>query len=94
MNFSNLQVQTDQGVMQISIDRPNSLNALNTSTIEELSLAIDQAASDDSTRVVVNSSVRQLIVALLFVIFVTCTSEIRGMRVSGPGGVFTTRGAL
>jgi enoyl-CoA hydratase len=53
MNFSNLQTQTDQRIMRITINRPQSLNALNAKTIEELSRAIDQAASDDEVRVVV-----------------------------------------
>ena len=53
MNLSNLLIHTDQRVMRITINRPNSLNALNAKTIEELSGAIDQAASDDAIRVVV-----------------------------------------
>ena len=53
MNFSNIQIQTGERVMRITIDRPASLNALNTKTLEELSLAIEQAAADDEIRVVV-----------------------------------------
>lgn len=53
MNFSNLLIRTDQHVMRITVDRPQSLNALNARTIEELSMAIDQAASDEAIRVVV-----------------------------------------
>jgi enoyl-CoA hydratase len=53
MNFSNIQIQTGERVMRITINRPASLNALNTKTLEELSLAIDQAAADDEVHVVV-----------------------------------------
>jgi enoyl-CoA hydratase len=53
MNLSNIQVQTGQRVMRITIDRPKSLNALNSKTLEELKLAIDKAASDDEVRVVI-----------------------------------------
>ncbi len=53
MKPSNIQVETDQRVMRITIDRPKSLNALNTQTIKELSQAIDQAAADDEIRVLV-----------------------------------------
>lgn len=53
MKPSNIQVDTDQRIMRITIDRPKSLNALNTRTIEELGQAIDQAAGHDEIRVVV-----------------------------------------
>ncbi len=53
MKPSNIQVDTDLRVMRITIDRPKSLNALNTLTIEELNRAIDQAADDDEIRVVI-----------------------------------------
>ena len=53
MNLSNIQVQTGQRGMRITIDRPKSLNALNRKTLEELKLAIDKAASDDEVRVVI-----------------------------------------
>lgn len=53
MNLSNLQIQTDQRIMRITINRPDSLNALNARTVEEISWAIDQAASDEEVRVVI-----------------------------------------
>ena len=53
MNLSNIQIQTGERIMRITIDRPESLNALNTKTLEELSRVIDQAAADDEVRVVV-----------------------------------------
>lgn len=53
MNLSNLQVQTDQRIMRITIDRPNSLNALNAKTLEELGGVLDQAASDNEVRVLI-----------------------------------------
>jgi len=53
MNPSNIQVQTAERVMRITINRPKSLNALNAKTMGELSQAIEQAASNDEVRVVV-----------------------------------------
>jgi enoyl-CoA hydratase len=53
MNQANVQVETDQRVMRVTINRPQSLNALNSATLTELNLAIEQAASDDDIRVVV-----------------------------------------
>ncbi len=53
MNLSNLQVQTDQRIMRITIDRPKSLNALNAKTLEELGRVLDQAASDNEIRVLI-----------------------------------------
>lgn len=53
MNPANIRIESGERVMRITIDRPKSLNALNSQTLEELSLAIDQAAADDDIRVVV-----------------------------------------
>lgn len=53
MKSSNIQVETDQRVMRVTINRPKSLNALNTQTLEELNQAMDRAAGDDSIRVAV-----------------------------------------
>lgn len=53
MNPANIRIETDLRVMRITIDRPKSLNALNTQTLKELDFAIDQAAADDDVKVVI-----------------------------------------
>ncbi len=56
MAFRNL-ITADRGaVRQISINRPDKLNALNRETINELHIAFDQARHDDGVRVVVVAS--------------------------------------
>ncbi len=51
MSFSNLLVESQDGITRITINRPQVLNALNAATISELDAAIAQLAAD--TRVVV-----------------------------------------
>ncbi|MBX3696702.1 MAG: enoyl-CoA hydratase-related protein [Dokdonella sp.] len=53
MAFRNL-ISADRGAIRtLTINRPDKLNALNRETINELSIAFDQARHDDSVRVVV-----------------------------------------
>jgi enoyl-CoA hydratase len=51
MSYENLKVETQAGVVRITIDRPKVLNALNMATVRELGRAID--GIDASARVVV-----------------------------------------
>lgn len=53
MSFENLLVERDGAVLVITLNRPKVLNALNGQTLTELGRAIDQAAGDESVRVVV-----------------------------------------
>jgi enoyl-CoA hydratase len=53
MAYENLLVERDGAVLTITINRPKVLNALNESTLAELSAAIDSARDDESVRVVV-----------------------------------------
>lgn len=53
MAFRNL-ISADRGAIRtLTINRPDKLNALNRETINELSIAFDQARHEDSVRVVV-----------------------------------------
>jgi len=53
MNFENILVENNEGILQITIDRPTKLNALNKATIEELHVAFDDAKEDEDVKVII-----------------------------------------
>lgn len=53
MSYQNLLIATDEEILTITINRPDKLNALNKSTIAELSEAIDAAQGNYSVRVII-----------------------------------------
>ncbi|MCA6067427.1 enoyl-CoA hydratase/isomerase family protein [Chryseobacterium sp. RG1] len=53
MNYENILLQTEERISIITINRPESLNALNAKTIQEISTALDQLNSDSSCRAIV-----------------------------------------
>ena len=53
MAFENLIVERDHGVLVITINRPDKLNALNHTTIAELDAAVDAAGQDADVRAVI-----------------------------------------
>lgn len=53
MQYKNILVNSDKNITQITINRPNQLNALNKETIEELGLEFDRLSKDKSTRVII-----------------------------------------
>lgn len=53
MNYENILLQTEENISIITINRPESLNALNAKTIQEISTALDQLNSDSSCRAIV-----------------------------------------
>ena len=48
--FSSLLAETENGICTITINRPDKLNALNKTVIEELSAAIDEVNSNSDIR--------------------------------------------
>ena len=52
-NLENLIVAQDGGVLIVTINRPKVLNALNAATLSELGHVIDEAAANESVRVIV-----------------------------------------
>ena len=50
MNFENLIITTDNGIGQITINRPSKLNALNVATIKELHDAFETLHANPETR--------------------------------------------
>lgn len=53
MNFENILVENNEGILQITINRPSKLNALNKATIEELHIAFADAENDSAVKVVI-----------------------------------------
>lgn len=53
MNYENILLQTEERISIITINRPESLNALNAKTIQEISTALDQLNSDTSCRAII-----------------------------------------
>ena len=53
MSFQNILEHTEKGILNLTINRPDKLNALNKLTIQELSTALDKAASDTNVKVII-----------------------------------------
>lgn len=55
MNFENILITTENGIGQVTINRPSKLNALNVATIKELHDAFEKLEKDDNVRVIIIS---------------------------------------
>jgi enoyl-CoA hydratase len=53
MAYENLLVEREQSVLIVTINRPGVLNALNSTTMGELSTVLDEAERDEAVRVIV-----------------------------------------
>ena len=53
MNFENIIVTSENGIGQITINRPSKLNALNVATIQELHHAFEGLDADANTKVII-----------------------------------------
>ncbi len=53
MNFENIIVAIDNGIGQVTINRPSKLNALNKATIQELHDAFESLEGNDDVRVII-----------------------------------------
>lgn len=53
MNFENLLISTENGILTITINRPDKLNALNKKTVTEIGVAITSAKADDAVKAVI-----------------------------------------
>ena len=51
--YKNLLVQMEQGITIVTINRPKSMNALNSSTLEEMKQLFDILAKDEVTKIVI-----------------------------------------
>ena len=55
MEYKNLECKVVNGLLNLTINRPKKLNALNKETIEELSQVLDQSLKDNTIRAIVIS---------------------------------------
>ncbi|MDA8139237.1 MAG: enoyl-CoA hydratase-related protein, partial [Desulfobacteraceae bacterium] len=53
MTYSNIIVNTEQGITTVTFNRPKSLNALNSALLSEFSQALDEVAANEDIRVLV-----------------------------------------
>ncbi|MCE3279361.1 MAG: enoyl-CoA hydratase [Bacteroidetes bacterium] len=53
MNYENLLTSTENGILTITINRPDKLNALNKKTVTEIGVAITSAKADDAVKAVI-----------------------------------------
>ena len=53
MNFENILITSENGIGQITINRPSKLNALNVATIQELHNAFETLDADAATKVII-----------------------------------------
>ena len=53
MEFQNLKVETADGIATVTIDRPQSLNALNRDVVRELECALFELELDAAVKVVI-----------------------------------------
>ena len=53
MQYNNIIIETNQGLAEVTINRPQALNALNAATIEELTHCIQALEADATVRVVI-----------------------------------------
>tara|TARA_B100000767_G_scaffold268242_1_gene288197 strand:- start:3428 stop:5512 length:2085 start_codon:yes stop_codon:yes gene_type:complete len=52
-DFSYVDLQVDDGIATVTINRPEAMNALNETVVNQLSSALDKANADDSVRTIV-----------------------------------------
>ncbi len=53
MEFENILTEENEGILQITINRPSKLNALNRATIQELHEAFAEARDDDEVKLII-----------------------------------------
>ena len=53
MTFENLLAELENGILTITINRPDKLNALNQQTVKEIGIAIKKAESNNSVKAII-----------------------------------------
>lgn len=88
MTFANLlyQLEAETGILTITINRPDKLNALNAATIEEIRVAAQQALDDPAVRgIILTGSGEKSFVAGADIAELTQLDEISARRASERG---------
>ena len=78
MSYETLQLAREDGVLTLTLARPERLNALNTQMLEELLRALDEIDADDAVRAVIVTGAGRAFCA--------------GADLGGGGGTFDTSG--
>ena len=63
MEYKNIVLQKEDKIAVLTISRPKALNALNSETLKELDLAIDEIANDDKIYAVIITGAGKAFVA-------------------------------
>ncbi len=53
MNPKNLLLRTEEGILTLTVNRPDKLNALNAETVQEIQQAVEEAVKDSQVRVII-----------------------------------------
>lgn len=53
MSFENVLTNTENGILTVTVNRPDKLNALNKKTIEEIGAAVSEGEKNDSVKIII-----------------------------------------
>lgn len=85
-NYQNLHLANEEGILTITINRPDKLNALNLTTVEEIREAIQSAYDDDSIKgVIITGSGEKAFVAGADIKEIAELNEMNGRKFSENG---------
>src|SRR6185437_918571 len=86
MNYSTLLPELENGVLTITINRPDKLNALNTKVLEELNQAMNSVYTDDEIKaVIITGAGEKAFVAGADISEFTSLNDDRGSQLSKKG---------
>ncbi len=91
-DFKNLILSLEEGILTITISRPESLNALNSETIKEIHLAFQEALDEEAVKgIIVTGAGDKAFVAGADIKEITVLNELNGRKFSENGQeVFNT----
>lgn len=92
MNFQNLALKSNQGILRITISRPEKLNALNLETMSEINDAIQLAEEDPNIRgVIITGAGRKAFVAGADISEIAKLSDLKARKFAESGQEIFTR---